>query len=74
VRRLVGLTGHDLSPQRGIGRQDVMEANEMEPRAGDERGEALEEFQRGQHQMGRARTGRLMILITKPQHYFFDQF
>jgi len=31
-----------------------MEANEMEPRLRNEGGQALEEFQRGHHQMGGA--------------------
>ncbi len=31
-----------------------MEANEMEPRTWDERGQALQEFQRAHHQMGGA--------------------
>jgi len=31
-----------------------MEANEMQPRTGDEGGQALKEFQRAHHQMGRA--------------------
>jgi len=41
VRRLVGLAGHDLRPQRGIGGEYAMEANEMEPGTRDEGGQAL---------------------------------
>ena len=54
VQRLVGLTGHDLGPQRGVGRQHAMEANEMKPGTGDEGHQALEEFQRGHDEMGGA--------------------
>ena len=49
-----GLAGHDLGPQRRVGCQHAMETNEMEPRTWDEGGQALQEFQRGHHQMGGA--------------------
>ena len=47
VWRLVGLTGNNLGPQRGIGGEHAMEANEMKPRTRDEGRQALQEFQRG---------------------------
>ena len=54
VRLRVGLTGHDLSPQRGIGREHAMKANEMEPWSRHKSSQALEEFQRGHDEMGGA--------------------
>ena len=39
-----------------------MEANEMEPGTWDERGQALEEFQRGHHEMGGAIA--IMVLVV----------
>ena len=51
-RGLVGLAGDDLSPEGGVGREHAMEANEMEPGTRDESRQALQEFQRGHHQMG----------------------
>jgi len=54
VRRLVGLTGHDLGAQGRIGGEHAMEANEMQLWTRDERGQALEEFQRAHHEMGGA--------------------
>ncbi len=41
-----------------------MEANEMKPRTWDERGQALEEFQRGHHEMG----GPIAIGSLELQH------
>jgi len=49
---LVGLAGHDLRPQGGIGREYAMEANEMESGTRDEGSQTLEEFQRGHDEMG----------------------
>ena len=57
-RGLVGLAGNDLGTQRRVGCEHAMEANEMEPRTWDERGQALQEFQRAHHQMGGAIAGR----------------
>ncbi len=54
VRRRVGLAGHELGAQGRVGCQHAMEANEMESRTWDERGQALQEFQWGHHEMGGA--------------------
>ena len=54
VRLLVWVTGHDLRPERRVGCEHAMEANEMEARTRDERGQALKEFQRGHDEMGGA--------------------
>ncbi len=37
-----------------MGCQYTMKANEMQPRTGNERGQALQEFQRGHHEVGGA--------------------
>ncbi len=58
VRRRVGLAGHDLGAQGRVGRQHTMEANEMEPGTWDEGGQAVQEFQRGHHEVSRAITVR----------------
>ena len=42
----------DLGPQRGVGREHAMEANEMEPWTRDERSQAWPELERGHHEMG----------------------
>ena len=52
VCRWVGLAGYDLGPQGRVRREHAMEANEMEPGTRDAGREALQEFQRGHHQMG----------------------
>ncbi len=54
VWRLVGYTGYDLGPQGRIGCEYAMEANEMEPGPRDERGQALQEFQRGHDEISGA--------------------
>ena len=54
VRRRVGLAGHDLGAQGRVGRQYTMEENEMESGTWDEGGQALQEFQRGHHEVGGA--------------------
>lgn len=58
VRCRVGLAGHDLGAQGRVGRQYTMEANEMESGTKDEGGQALQEFQRGHHEVSRAITVR----------------
>ena len=54
VRCRVGLAGHDLGAQGRVGRQYTMEENEMESGTWDEGGQALQEFQRGHHEVGGA--------------------
>lgn len=54
VRRRVGLAGHDLGASRRVGGQHAMDAKEREPGTWDEGGHALQECQRGHHQMGGA--------------------
>ena len=42
----------DLGPQRDVGREHAMEANEMESGTRDERRQTLQELERGHHDMG----------------------
>ncbi len=44
VQGLVRPAGHNLGADGGIGGEHTMETNEMEPRPGDEGGQALQEF------------------------------
>ncbi len=64
VRRRVGLAGHDLGALRRVGCQHAMDANEREPGTWDECGQALQEFQRGHHQMG----GAIAVAPTSPSN------
>ncbi len=54
VWRLVGSTGYDLGSEGRVGGEHAMKANEMQSWTWDERGQALEEFQRAHHEMGGA--------------------
>ena len=56
-RKSVGYAGirpawDDLGPQGGVGREHAMNAHEMGLGTRDEGRHALQEFQRGHHQMG----------------------
>ena len=61
---LAGALGMICGTELGIGCEHAMEANEMQPRTGHQRGEALHEFQGFHHDMGGAVVGRVLLSVN----------
>ena len=62
--RIVHGTGHDRSAQLGVGCEHAVEADQMPPGTGNERGEPLQEFQRRHHDV----SSPVLIRALELQH------
>jgi hypothetical protein len=62
---IVRWTRNDCATQSGVGREHAMEANQMQPRARHQCGQALHELQRRHHDMG----GPVAVGALELQHH-----